>query len=95
MSNMNLFGGKGYLTDEQRKKPFEHGCNHSTFKTNVDLSQGVEIIPYGTDGKLTLEQYSQDMASFITYWNQHVFNDLNGFSGFSHVKFYLKGSIVW
>jgi hypothetical protein len=39
----------------------------------------------------SVEVYSRDVASFISYWNYFVAKDLNGFSGFSHVKFELVG----
>ena len=93
MSRINILNKVGLLTSEDRKQPLEHGCIHSTFKTNIDLSQGVEIIPYGS-AKMTLEQYSQDIASFMVWWTHFVMEDLNGFSGFSNVKFSLKGEIV-
>ena len=79
------------LTSEDRKAPLERGCNHFTFKTCLDLSEGIKVIPYGNPKKVSIDQYSQDVASFITWWTKCVMKDLNGFSGFSHVKFHLCG----
>lgn len=90
---MNLFGGNGYLTDEQRKKPLEHGCSYVTFKTNVDLSELIEVSSHG-DFNVTIENYSRDLASFIAWWTHFVAEDLNGFSGFHNRKFKLNFKVV-
>ena len=89
----NILNKEGLLTDQDRKEPLVQGCQHCTFTTNLDLSQEVIIIPYGS-GELTLEQYTQDIASFIAWWSYFVQKDLNGFSGFGNVKFKLVGKIV-
>lgn len=73
------------LTEEDRKEPLEHGCRYMTFKSCVDLSQGIEVIPYGSP-KITRQQYSEDLMSFMAFWMNNVWEDLNGFQGFSHVK---------
>jgi hypothetical protein len=91
MERINIFGKQELLSDEDRKKPFEHGCDYFTFKTCVDLSQGVKVIPYGNGTEYSINSYSQDLASFIVWWSKFVLKDLNGFSGFSHVKFELIG----
>lgn len=87
MSTINILNKTGLLTNEDRKEPLEHGCNHFTFKTCLDLSKPIQVIPYGTSTKFTHQQYSQDLASFMCWWANFVMCDLNGFSGFSHVKF--------
>lgn len=84
---INIFGRKGLLTDQERKMPLEHGCSHFSFKACMDLSEPVQVIPYGNGGKYTLDWYSQDLASFMCWWTNFVMKDLNGFSGFSHVRF--------
>jgi hypothetical protein len=47
---INVLNKPGMLTDEDRKQPLEHGCDHFTFKSCLDLSEPVQIIPYGTSG---------------------------------------------
>jgi len=89
INKINIINKEGMLTPEDRKKPLEHGCNAFTFKSCIDLSSGIEVIPYGNANKFSLDQYSQDVASFICWWTHFVKKDLNGFSGFSHVKFRL------
>lgn len=91
MKNINIFGGEGYLTDEQRKMPLEHGCESFTFKTCMDLSQPIEVTQYGIATKQPLSWYSTDIASFIAWWTRNVGESLNGFSGFHNVKFIPMG----
>lgn len=91
MEKINILNKQGMLTSEDRKAPLERGGNHFTFKSCLDLSSGVDVIPYGNPKKVSVDQYSQDVASFIAFWVQFVSKDLNGFSGFSHVKFRLHG----
>jgi len=91
MGKLNILNREGMLTDEERKQPFTHGCQYMVFETCLDLSCGVKIIPYGTTKQLSVDQYSQDLASFIAYWTLMVRKSLNGFSGMSHVKFDLNG----
>ncbi len=90
---MNLFGGNGYLTDEQRKKPLVRGCEYVTFKTSVDLSEPIEVSSHG-NFNVSIEHYSRDLASFIAWWMSFVAKDLNGFSGFHNRKFKLNFKIV-
>jgi hypothetical protein len=87
MDKQNILNGYGYLTDEERKEKLEHGCNYFTFESCLDLSQTVRVIPYGNNDEYSLELYSRDLASFITWWSHFVLKDLNGFSGFHNVKF--------
>ena len=77
------------LTDKDRKHPLEHGCSHFSFKTCLDLSEPVMVKPYTGHKEESIEAYSQDLASFIAFWNHFVMKDLNGFSGFGSVKFVL------
>jgi hypothetical protein len=89
-SEINILNKNGMLSNEDRKEPLEHGCQWVTFKSCVDLSEGVRVIPYGR-GKISVDHYSQDLSSFMCWWEHFVKCDLNGFSGFSHVKFILEG----
>lgn len=88
---VNILNKQGMLTSEDRKEPLEHGCNAVTFKSCLDLSQGVKVIPYTNSGKISVHQYSQDLSAFMCWWEHLVKKDLNGFSGFSHIKFELVG----
>lgn len=87
MDKINILNKQGMLTKEDRKHRLEHGCDHFTFETCLDLSEPVKVIPYGNASSYSLEDYSRDIASFICWWTHFVQKDLNGFSGFSHVKF--------
>ena len=80
------------LTKEDRKEPLEHMCNRVIFKSCLDLSDGVIVEPIGSLTKqVSVECYSQDLATFMCFWEREVMKDLNGFQGFSHVKFILEG----
>lgn len=87
----NILNKQGILSAEDRKEPLERGCDHFTFKTCLDLSKPIQVIPYGTRTEFSVESYSQDVASFISFWTHFVAKDLNGFSGFHSVKFELVG----
>lgn len=94
MRGINILNKPGLLSDQDRKQKLEHGCQHFTFVTCLDLSTPIKMIPYGSIGKFTMNQYSQDIASFIAWWCHFVQKDLNGFSGFSHVKFEPVGFVI-
>lgn len=87
----NILNKEGMLTDSDRKQPLIHSCQYFTFETCIDLSIGVKIKPFGNYDKYSVSRYSQDLASFMCWWNHFVMKDLNGFSGFSHVNFELVG----
>lgn len=91
MSSINILNKVGYLTKEDRKEKLVRGCDHFTFHSCLDLSDGVLVVPYGDGREFTIEQYSRDLASFVSFWNNFVAKDLNGFSGFQNVKFNLYG----
>jgi len=91
---MNILNKQGLLTEQDRKEPLVRGCDYFTFKTNLDLSIPVEIIPYGNSKEFSLEIYSRDVASFISFWTNFVSGDLNGFSGFNGVKFIPVGFTI-
>ena len=93
INRINVLNKEGMLTDEDRKQPFVHGCNHCTFRTNVDLSGGVKVESYAWE-EMTIDMYSQDLAAFMVYWTSQVLKDLNGFSGFGHVKFELDFKLI-
>ncbi len=87
MPTINILNKIGLLTSEDRKEPLVHGCEHFTFETCLDLSKPIKIIPYGNRTEFTLNEYSQDVSSFICWWSHFVKDHLNGFSGFSNIKF--------
>ncbi len=92
MSTLNILNKKGLLSDEDRKAPLQHNCEHFKFETVLDLSEPIKVTPYGSSGgKYPLNYYSADVASFICWWTNFVMHDLNGFSGFHHIKFELIG----
>lgn len=84
---MNILNREGFLTFEERKEPLEHGCNYFCFKSCVDLSEPIKVIPFGRSKEYSIQDYSSDVASFICWWTHFVHKDLNSFNGFSHVKF--------
>ena len=55
------------ITEEDRKHPIDHGCKYFKFKSSVDLSIGVQVIPYGYSMEYDVESYSQDLASFMCW----------------------------
>lgn len=91
MKRVNILNKQGLLTDEDRKEDLLHGCDRFRFKSCLDLSDGVQVIPYGSKTEYTVDEYSRDLSSFITWWSHFVMRDLNGFSGFSNIKFTLVG----
>lgn len=86
-NRMNIFGGSGFLTDEERKQVLEHRGIKLDFKTCVDLSQPIIVTKYGSDKEISIEDYSKEIAMFICYWTKVYMCDLNGFDGFVHKKF--------
>lgn len=88
---INILNYEGLLTDEDRKKPLEHTCDNFTFVSCLDLSQPIKVIPLGNSTEFTVDDYSRDVASFISWWSYFVKRDLNGFSGFYHTQFKLIG----
>lgn len=91
MDKINILNKQGMLSDSDRKQPLVHSCKYFTFESCIDLSIGVKVKPYGNLNKYSVNYYSQDLASFMCWWNHFVAKDLNGFSGFSHVNFELVG----
>ena len=95
MDKLNILNKLGLLTDEDRKEPLERGCDYFTFKTCLDLSKPVQVIPYGyEEGKvkeMSAQSYSRDLSSFMFFWTHFVAKDLNGFQGFHSVKFEFIG----
>ena len=87
MERCNIFGKRELLTKEDRKRPLVHGCDYFKFESNIDLSDGIKVIPYGSCEIFSTEQYSIDLMSFMVWWTNNVFQDLNGFSGMSNIKF--------
>lgn len=91
MDKINILNKIGLLTPEERKEKLEHGFDHFTFVTCLDLSEPIKVIPYGTASLFSIDDYSRDVARFISWWTHFVQKDLNGFSGFHNVKFELVG----
>lgn len=89
IDKINILNKVGMLSIEDRKQPLTHQYDYFKFESNIDLSEGVKVIPYGNSKKYSTEVYSRDLASFISWWNYFVLKDLNGFSGFSSVNFEL------
>ena len=94
MHKINILNKVGLLTAEDRKEKLQHGCEHFTFETCLDLSEPIKVIPYGNETKVSLQNYSRDIARFFCWWTHFVQKDLNGFSGFSNVKFEPVGFTV-
>lgn len=94
MNKINVLNKVGLLTTEDRKEKLQHGCDYFTFESCLDLSKPIKVIPYGNAKEVSLEIYSRDVASFICWWTHFIHKDLNGFSGFSHVKFVPVGFVV-
>ena len=92
---INILNKTGMLSDEDRKQRLEHGCSKLSFKTCIDLTKPNEVTMYGGGyggpNEISLNDYSNDVASFFTWWTINVLEDLNGFSGFGNVKFRLSG----
>ena len=89
IDKINILMKVGMLSSEDRKQPLTHQCEYFKFESNIDLSEGVKVIPYGNSKEYSTEVYSRDLASFISWWNYFVQKDLNGFSGFGSVDFEL------
>jgi len=89
LEKINILNKLGMLTDEDRKARLQHGCEHFTFETCLDLSKPIKVIPYGTRQEFSVQEYSRDVSSFMVWWTNNVMKDLNGFSGFHNVKFEL------
>jgi hypothetical protein len=94
MEKINILNKLGFLTTEDRKEKLQHGCEHVTFETCLDLSQPIKVIPYGNSKELSIQLYSRDVASFICWWTHFIQKDLNGFSGFHNVQFELVGFVI-
>ena len=90
MAQFNFLNYQGYITDEDRKRPIEHRGDHLTFKSCVDLSQGIEVTLSCGD-EISAEAYAKDVAIFTGWWSLEVWHSLNGFSGFGGIKFNVKG----
>jgi len=76
----------GFISNEDRKSKLTHGCNFLRFETCIDLSEPIKIYHYCGNTKITLENYTKDVALFFNWWTTNVMKDLNGFNGFSNIK---------
>ena len=86
-ARINILNKTGLLSEKDRKAPLEHGCDYFMFKTCLDLSEPIQVIPYGNSSQVPAHIYARNIASFICWWTNFVFKDLNGFSGFHNIKF--------
>lgn len=84
---MNILNKEGFLTAKDRKEKLQHGGDHLQFSSCIDLSDLIQVWTYGTESTVSIENYSKDLASFFSWWTENVLKDLNGFSGFSNLKF--------
>ena len=91
---------KGYLTDEERKKPFRwYGENFVFFSKTVDLSAGLEI--YRDKDKKYPDIYYKtwegaflhDLIYFGMWWRTNILDHLNGFNGWDCVDIELDKNL--
>ena len=78
-----------YLSNEKRKEDFNWQGDYFRFETCYDLSKGVglkALYPNFKCDKKDMELFASDMACFMSYFMQNIYEDLNGFSGFDTVK---------
>lgn len=89
MESVNILNKSGLLSKEDRKEPLFHRCRYLSFDSCLDLSKGVKVEAFGYGEKpfITMDQYSNDLASFIAWWTHFVKPGLNGFQGFGDIKF--------
>lgn len=87
MERINILNKTGMLSKEDRKKALHHNCQWFSFKSNIDLSDGVTVSTFSSMKEIPYEKYSQDLAAFMVWWTKMVMKDLNGFSGFGNIKF--------
>lgn len=78
-----------YMSSQKRKEEFNWQCDHFRFETCYDLSKGVNVKPlyknFKGDSK-DMELFASDMACFMAYYMQNIYEELNGFSGFDTIK---------
>lgn len=94
MDKINILNKQGMLTDAERKMSLVRSFNYVTFETNMDLSDPISVVAFGGRKQLSITQYSNDLASFISWWSYFVMKDLNGFRGFGGLKFELDFELV-
>lgn len=94
MSKINILDKVGLLSDEDRKEPLQISFGYFTFETCLDLSKPIKIIPLSDIKEVSLEIYTRDITIFISWWTNFVLKDLNGFSGFYHIKYENVGFVV-
>lgn len=85
MAEKNYFNNFGYLTEEERKKPLTHQGRFFRFETCYDLSNPIKVTPKVTSDNI--QEYSNDLSDFISWWTNFIWKDLNGFNGFGYKKF--------
>ncbi len=87
MSRLNILNKQGLLSDEDRLEDLYHSCDHVAFSSCLDLSRPIKVIQHGRSGRVSLANYTRDVANFFVWWAHFVHKDLNGFSGMSHITF--------
>ena len=70
---------------EERKKPIEHYVDGLTFKSCIDLSDGITITKEAWFNP-TPEKIAQACMTFATWWTLAFHSHLNGFSGIDAVS---------
>jgi len=87
----NIFNKWEMISEEDRKKPISHACRYFVFHSCADLSIGIKVVPFGAWKEFEISQYSNDLSTFMCWWNHFVKCDLNGFPGFGNIKFDMVG----
>jgi hypothetical protein len=83
---MNFLGGKGYLTNEDRKRSLQRSYNGFEFNSTIDLSGGVKV-KWIFNGNPSIEEYSKSLSCFIAFHVGFIHCDLNGFPGYDTINF--------
>ena len=92
--SLNVLNKVGYISDQERKLKFIHSTEDFSFHSCIDLSEPIIVIPFGEPTEVSVSVYSKNVAQFICWWTVNVMKDLNGFSGFSNIKFKLDGFVI-
>ena len=87
----------GFYSKEDRKEPLIHNCDFFSFRTHIDLSGGVFVVPldlednrfnlFNEEAKAELATaLAKDVAVFIAWWMLNIYPHLNGFSGIDTIE---------
>jgi hypothetical protein len=77
------------LTEEQRKEQYVHPCFPFIFKSNVDLTDGIIVSLFESIDvtKCKSSELYCAMAGFVATWTLDIWQHLNGWPGFSCLKY--------